>query len=351
MALLLRMGGVPARVATGFTPGVARRAAATTWSATTTRTRGSRCGSRGTAGSRSTRRRPRRPARSRPTPPSTRRAGAPRRRADLGGAGAGDHPRPRPPAEPGHAVGTDRRSASVLLLARARAARSSPAAAAAAPGRGGVEELERALALRAPAAGPGRDAARARGRARGRPAGAGLRARAARAALRRRPAARRPRAARRCAGSWPGASASPAGSGRWWALPPPPVRRAATYNEGDMDDVYDLYKRGAALLEAATTTPPPCRWPGRRARARQDLDPRGPRPRVVPRAAATRRPRGVRGRRRAGADERLRALLPRALAADARAPPGGPHPLALAAGLRPDREDYRAYRDRAAKAA
>ena len=47
MALLLRMGGVPARVAAGFTPGTLRRAPRTSrWSTTSTRTRGSRRGSR-----------------------------------------------------------------------------------------------------------------------------------------------------------------------------------------------------------------------------------------------------------------------------------------------------------------
>ena len=46
MALLLRMGGVPARVASGFSPG-SRDGAHATWCATSTRTRGSRSTSRG----------------------------------------------------------------------------------------------------------------------------------------------------------------------------------------------------------------------------------------------------------------------------------------------------------------
>ena len=59
MALLLRMGGVPARVATGFAPGLLRpRRQASTSCATSTRTPGSRPGSPASAGSSSTRRPP-----------------------------------------------------------------------------------------------------------------------------------------------------------------------------------------------------------------------------------------------------------------------------------------------------
>ena len=58
------------------------------------------------------------------------------------------------------------------------------------------------------------------------------------------------------------------------------------------------------------------------ARARpgagQDLDPRGPRPRLVPRPALRAGGRRVPGGDRPGADKRLRALLPRPLAAAAR---------------------------------
>jgi hypothetical protein len=53
-----------------------------------------------------------------------------------------------------------------------------------------------------------------------------------------------------------------------------------------MDDVYDLFKRGTALLEAGdfnSATVPLSR--GARPRARQDLDPRGARARVLPLAA------------------------------------------------------------------
>ena len=64
MALLLRMGGVPARVASGFSPGTFDEdRAASTSCATSTRTRGSRSTSPATGGSRSTRRPPSRPAR------------------------------------------------------------------------------------------------------------------------------------------------------------------------------------------------------------------------------------------------------------------------------------------------
>ena len=60
-----------------------------------------------------------------------------------------------------------------------------------------------------------------------------------------------------------------------------------------------------------------------RPRARQGLDPRGARPRAVRRPALPRGRRGVRGGRRARADQRLRAVLPRALAAAPRPPRRG----------------------------
>ena len=57
MAMLLRMGGVPARVSVGFTNGPTNQRLTTTWSQTSTPTPGSRRGSRTTAGSASIRRR------------------------------------------------------------------------------------------------------------------------------------------------------------------------------------------------------------------------------------------------------------------------------------------------------
>jgi hypothetical protein len=69
MAMLLRMGGVPARVASGFSPGRFDRKRTSSSSVTTTPTRGSRPTSPASAGRPSTRRRLRRPpARSSPTP-------------------------------------------------------------------------------------------------------------------------------------------------------------------------------------------------------------------------------------------------------------------------------------------
>ena len=89
-----------------------------------------------------------------------------------------------------------------------------------------------------------------------------------------------------------------------------------------MDSVYDLYRRGCELLahgdyQAAIV-------PLTRARelgARQGLDPRGARPRAVPRPALRGRRGGVPRGRRAGADQRLRALLPGPRDAAARPPP------------------------------
>ena len=197
---------------------------------------------------------------------------------------------------------------------------------------------------RAPGDDPRRIARRAR-----------LPARAARPALRgdrgRRPdpdAAGAPRAA-------PGARPGPR-----HARPDPRLVGAATasarpepgVHSGLMDEpVYDLFRNGTRLLEdgdfhAATV-------PLQRAR---DLAPDKDSVReALGRAlfGAQRYARGRRGvprRRRPRADERLRALLPRALLqlmgrhAEAR------HPLALAAQLRPDRKDYGKYLNQARRA-
>ena len=66
-----------------------------------------------------------------------------------------------------------------------------------------------------------------------------------------------------------------------------------------MESVYDLYQRGCELLEHGdyqAAIVPLEQSP--RPRARQGLDPRGARPRAVPRAALRGRRRGVRGGRR-----------------------------------------------------
>ena len=85
------------------------------------------------------------------------------------------------------------------------------------------------------------------------------------------------------------------------------------------------YRRGSALLEAgdfAAAAIPLER--ARSHRARQDLDPRGARPRVLPLGPLRRRARGVRGGRRALPGQRLRPLLPRPGAREDRPPRGRP---------------------------
>ena len=119
-----------------------------------------------------------------------------------------------------------------------------------------------------------------------------------------------------------------------------------------MADVYQLFQQGTALLEAGDHHQAAIPLePRARPRARQGLDPRGARPRAVPRAAL-----------RGGADEFAavveqaptndfalfclgRSLQQLGRHAEAR------RPLAQAAGLRPERGDYRVYRDRARAAA
>ena len=116
-----------------------------------------------------------------------------------------------------------------------------------------------------------------------------------------------------------------------------------------MDSAYDLFQAGTRLLEDgdfhAAAVP--------LARAR-DLEPdkasiREALGRALFGVAALREAaEEFEARRRPRADERLRALLPRARLlqlmgrhAEAR------RPLALACNLRPERADYREYRDRA----
>ena len=119
-----------------------------------------------------------------------------------------------------------------------------------------------------------------------------------------------------------------------------------------MDDVYDLFQRGTALLEAGdfhqATVP---------LRRRPRSSPR--RPRSARRSAGRTSARASSRRRRSSSQavvERAptndyalfclgRALMECGRPADAR------KPLVLAANLRPDRRDYRIYRDRARAAA
>ena len=76
------------------------------------------------------------------------------------------------------------------------------------------------------------------------------------------------------------------------------------------------------------------------------LDPRGARPRLLPQPALSRGGGGVRGRRRALSGQRLRALLPRPRADLCGQPDRARRHLAIAANLRPERRDYRLYRER-----
>ena len=156
---------------------------------------------------------------------------------------------------------------------------------------------------------------------------------ATRARRRRRPPAQR-RALRRQLGSGLGLRGA---LRAWWALPPLPPRSAqgssspSVHSEVGMDSAYDLFMNGTALLDNgdfhAAVVP--------LARAR-DLEPDKASVReALGRAlfGAAPLPRGggrVRGRRRARADQRLRALLPRPVAAAA----GPPRRGAQAAGAR-----------------
>jgi Flp pilus assembly protein TadD len=131
-----------------------------------------------------------------------------------------------------------------------------------------------------------------------------------------------------------------------------PAADALTYTRSSMDDVYDLFKRGTALLEAgdfnSATVPlskaaelEPEKTSIREAlgrayfRSRQFEEARVEFEAVVERAPTN--------------DYALfclgRALMELGRPAEAR------KPLTLASHLRPERRDYRIYRERAAKAA
>ena len=234
MALLLRMGGVPARVAVGFTPGHAgpqRRAS--TSSATSTRTPGSRRTSRATAGSRSTRRPAASPAREQvadqqaaltrsarreprrrpPERPALRRAGgAAARRRRRAAARCLDRGRDRGRTARSRRCSRRRslRPAAPALGAASRTTRSSPSSSArcAAPAAR-CRRTRRSAALERAARGHARRARTTCGRSRpAATASAARRRRAAqRAALREELAAGLGRAGRLRA---------------WWALPPRP---------------------------------------------------------------------------------------------------------------------------------
>ncbi len=136
----------------------------------------------------------------------------------------------------------------------------------------------------------------------------------------------------------------------WWALPP--QGEISAYTRGSMDDVYDLFTRGTALLEAgdfnSATVP--------LSKAAE----------LEPEKASIREALGrayFRSRQFEAARVEFAAVvdlaptndyalfcLGRALMELGR-PAEARKPLALAAQLRPERRDYRIYRERAAKAA
>jgi hypothetical protein len=112
-----------------------------------------------------------------------------------------------------------------------------------------------------------------------------------------------------------------------------------------MESVYDLYQRGCELLEHGDHEAAIVPLRSARPRAGQGLDPRGARARAVPRRA-TRRRRRVPGGRQQSAPTNDYALfcLGRSMQLLGRHREAC-QPLALACSLRPERADYRLYRD------
>ena len=295
MALLLRMAGIPARVATGFTTGaldrktseyVVRDLDAHSW--VEVWYPGLRLGHvRPDAGRRARR------AASRPTPSAAAAAAAPRRRAAASAATAATPRRARRRRRRATAAPWWRSAiAAGARRARRRASAASlPCAAGAAARRRRCRELERALRARAPRRRPGHDAARARGALRRHPRRRGLRARAARSALPRR--ARRqpdpraaPRAARRArprAAVWRPAARLVGAAAALTALPAAPTLGR------DGRCLRPLSARDGAARGRALPPGDRAAGEGPRPRAREDLDPRGARPRVLPLAPASRR--------------------------------------------------------------
>ena len=137
----------------------------------------------------------------------------------------------------------------------------------------------------------------------------------------------------------------------WWALPS--AHRAECLHLGwEMDDVYDLFQRGTALLEAgdfnSATVP--------LSKAR-DLDPDKTSIREALGRAYFRSSQYEKARaefeavvERAPTNDFALFCLGRSLMLLGRHQEAR-KPLALAAQLRPERRDYRLYRERAAKAA
>ena len=347
MALLLRMGGVPARVATGFTPGsydrrakeyVVRDLDAHSWVEAwfpTYRLGHVRPDAVGRAAALAARR-PRRAACRGDVPRPRRR----RQRSTRAPA------RRRPTARRGRSTSAAGSLAALLLaggafafLHRGRYAR--PAARARARAAAHAADAE-----------PGRDAAGARGRV--------------------RPLARRPgyvRALREQRYSGRGDAPTSAqrrglrrelgrGGGlrgrlrAWWALPPRRRADRAPYNSIGMADVYDLFQRGTALLEAGDFTLRPSRWrrpatsiPTRRRSARRSAARTSAPPSSRPREPSSRRSSSAR-----------RPTTTRSSASAARCSSWGAEGGAQGRSrwppdCVPTARDYRIYRDRARAAA
>ena len=103
----------------------------------------------------------------------------------------------------------------------------------------------------------------------------------------------------------------------------------------------------ARCSSRATSRPPRCRWRRRAVRARQDVDPRGSRPCLLPLGPLRRRP--ARSSARSSSARRSTTSPTSASADRSRRPAARLRPAATwrsRANLRPDRADYRVYRDR-----
>ena len=355
MALLLRMGGVPARVAAGFSPGTLDR----------TPRRVRRARPRRALLGRGVLPRlgwvtfdptpaiapPRAPGAPARPPPSRRPTGRPTRRArgDVsapasgpGGARPATTAAGRP--QPWMAV-----VAAALVLAAALAVRRV-APRRRRPRRStttrSLRELERALRRtgRTPPAGTTLRALETIARRIARRARLPARAARPRATRGRGRGPTRRRSERRALRRELAPGLGLRGRLRaWWALPPRLRAAEPGVHSGLMDEpVYDLFRAARDSSRTATSTRRRCRCSARATSSPTRTPIREALGRALFRAQRYERGRrGVRGRRRARADQRLRALLPRPLAAAAGpprrgAPPAGAGraPAAGAQGLR-----------------
>ncbi len=330
MALLLRMGGVPARVSAGFTPGeptggagerVVRDYDAHSWVEAWFPRLGWVTFD--------------------PTPSAAPALSAHARIGRLPGVGQSPNAAPRRLPEPrsgaapaaprsGHAssswipvgIGTGGGALLIGLLWTRRRRRGRDFTQHA------LGELERALRRtgRAPAPATTLTSSRSASGARPRPpptcARSERRATATRTRLPRRPSDAR------SATSSPAASARAGGSVRCGRCRPAPAGTRsdgiAPYTEGHVRGrlrALPAGHRAARGRRLASGRDPAL--PGPRPRSREDLDPRGAGSRPVSRRPPRAGRRGVLRRGRACAYERLRAVLPRALPAAPRPPPGG----------------------------